>query len=466
MTHLLKTMMELRWRDIEASYLAIVDLVQGRKFEQYEKYLREIWQNTARGLDHIKASVRAAAGKLAHVLTNVLVRTVESDEGAKKAQEMADHVIPFLLSQTTPSANPESKQFASTTIIKLCKKSKGKSIEKYVPELISIMIKLFTDMEPDVVNWMHLNASKLKLSTKDLDEIRLNSGVKNSPLMEAIEKLIDNVYEKPETVEEIVKVVGSSTRTSVGMPSLAATSRVIVVMMVRYHARYREYADALLKSIRKPLFDRNDTVCSSFAYSAGYIARWASEMSLLDFIIWIWGHWRDSTSERDRGVAAEVFLMMSKHAPERCAHFADPILPYIFIGKHDSQPDVKETFAAAWGESTGGQRAILLHLDAIVKLAMSLLDHQSWSVKHAAARAAGDTAIAVASLEGMAAKEEAKKVWPALVAAIGGKSWDGKEVVLKAFVEFVEKVKGFWESDAKVAAEINKVRLAFLRGLT
>jgi proteasome component ECM29 len=464
-THLLKTMMELRWRDIEASYLAIIDLVQGRRFEQYEKYLREIWQNTARGLDHIKSSVRIAAGKLAHVLTNVLVRTVESEEGAQKAHEMADHVIPFLLSQTGPSANPESKQFASSTIIKLCKKSKGKVIEKYIPELISTMIKLFTDMEPDVVNWMHLNASKLKLSTKDLDEIRLNSGVKNSPLMEAIEKLIDNVYEKPETVEAIVKVVDSSARVSVGMPSLAGTSRIIVVMMVRYHARYRQYADDLLKSIRKPLFDRNDTVCSSFAYSAGYIARWASDKYLLNFIDWIWGHWRDSTSDRDRGVAAEVFLMMSKYAPEHCANLADPILPYIFIGKHDSQEDVKETFTAAWAESTGGQRAILLHLDAIVKLAVSLLDHQKWSVKHAAARAVGDTAIAVAGLEGMAAKEEAKKVWPAFVAAMGGKSWDGKEVVLKAFVEFVEKIRGFWESDAKVAAEINKVRFKFPRSL-
>jgi proteasome component ECM29 len=53
---------------------------------------------------------------------------------------------------------------------------------------------------------------------------------------------------------------------------------------------------------------------------------------------------------------------------------------------------------------------------------------------------------------------EAKKVWPALVSAIGGKSWEGKEVVLKAFVVFVTKTKGFWGKDAKVADEVNKVR--------
>lgn len=358
----LKTLGEMRWRDIEASYLAIIDLISGRKFEKYEPFIEEIWEKTVKGLDHIKGSVRVAAGKLAKVLTNTLVRTVESDSGTKEAQAMSGHIIPFLLSQTAASANPESKEFAAGTIIKLCKKSRGHAIEQFVPELIAALIKLFTDMEPDVVNWMHLNASKLKMSTKDIDEIRLNSGVKNSPLMEAIEKLIDNNYQNPSTIENIVKVVDSAARTSVGMPSLAATSRILVVMMVRYHARYKTYTDSFFKSIRKPLFDRNDAVCSSFAYASGYLARHASEKGLLDFIEWVWTHWRDNTSDRDRGVAAEVFYAMAKYAPERCSEFAGTILPFVFVGKHDSQEDVMETFKSAWGESTGGQRAILLHL--------------------------------------------------------------------------------------------------------
>jgi proteasome component ECM29 len=306
-----------------------------------------------------------------------------------------------------------------------------------------------------------LNASKLKLSTKDLDEIRLNSGVKNSPLMEAIEKLVDNNYDNEQTIQEIVKVLDSSARTSVGMPSLAASSRVLVVMMVRYHARYKQYADGFLKTIKKPLFDRNDAVCSSFAYAAGYLARYASDKGLLVFVDWIWSHWRDNSSDRDRGVAAEVFLAISKYAPERCTNLADTILPYIFIGKHDSQVDVKETMVSAWGETTGGQRAILLHMDAILKLATSLLEHRMWSVKHAAARSVAEAATAVASLDELAASAEAHKVWPSLVAAIGGKSWDGKEVVLKAFVTFVEKVQGFWKNDSKVASEINKVSSSY-----
>jgi proteasome component ECM29 len=459
MSQLLKTMEQLRWRDIEASYLAIGSLIQGRKFEKYEKFVKEIWQKTARGMDHIKSSVRVAAGKLAQILTNVLVRTVESDQGIKQAQEMADNVIPFLLSQAALTSNPESQEFAAATIIKLGNKSKGEAIEKYVPELIQTMIRLFTEMEPGVVNWMHLNASKLKLSTKDLDQVRLNSGVKNSPLMEAIEKLIDNNYKNPQTIEEIVKVLDLASRTSIGMPSLAASSRILVVMMVRYHARYKQYADGFFKSIRKPLFDRNDAVCSSFAYTAGYIARYASDKSLLDFIDWVWGHWRDNSSDRDRAITAEVFLAISKYAPERCANLSDRVVPYIFIGKNDTQEDVKETFTSAWSEITGGQRATLLHMDVIIKLAMPLLSHQKWSVKHAAARSIAEAAKAVVSLDDVVASAEAPKVWPALVAALNGKSWEGKEVVLKAFVSFVEKVKGFWNSDSKVAAEINKVRL-------
>jgi proteasome component ECM29 len=180
---------------------------------------------------------------------------------------------------------------------------------------------------------------------------------------------------------------------------------------------------------------------------------------LLDFIDWVWGHWRDNSSDRDRAITAEVFLAISKYAPERCANLSDRVVPYIFIGKNDTQEDVKETFTSAWSEITGGQRATLLHMDAIIKLAMPLLSHQKWSVKHAAARSIAEAAKAVVSLDDVVASAEAPKVWPALVAALNGKSWEGKEVVLKAFVSFVEKVKGFWNSDSKVAAEINKVRL-------
>jgi proteasome component ECM29 len=42
---------------------------------------------------------------------------------------------------------------------------------------------------------------------------------------------------------------------------------------------------------------------------------------------------------------------------------------------------------------------------------------------------------------------------------MGGKTWEGKEVVLEAFVRFVQRGKTLWDDDAKVAKQIEKIAI-------
>jgi len=53
----------------------------------------------------------------------------------------------------------------------------------------------------------------------------------------------------------------------------------------------------------------------------------------------------------------------------------------------------------------------------------------------------------------------AKIVWPVLDKALSGKSWEGKEVVLEAFVRFVERSETYWKADENkdVAKQLEKV---------
>jgi proteasome component ECM29 len=51
----------------------------------------------------------------------------------------------------------------------------------------------------------------------------------------------------------------------------------------------------------------------------------------------------------------------------------------------------------------------------------------------------------------------AEKVWPALERAIGGKTWDGKEKVLEAFVLFAKNGSGLWKKRPDIASQITKV---------
>lgn len=136
MDDLLKNILGKEWRTREASCAAIADLVQGRQFEKYEKYLAQIWEVAFKVLDDIKGSVRKAAEKLCQVLTGILVRQLEAGTSSKNAQVMLKEVMPFLFStRGLESPSNEVQKFAYDTVLKLVK-SGGKTLLPFIPSLI------------------------------------------------------------------------------------------------------------------------------------------------------------------------------------------------------------------------------------------------------------------------------------------------------------------------------------------
>lgn len=86
------------------------------------------------------------------------------------------------------------------------------------------------------------------------------------------------------------------------------------------------------------------------------------------------------------------------------------------------------------------------------------LDSPQWAVKHTAARAIADATVAIATMNKDMDATNAAVLWPALERALGGKTWDGKEVVLYAFTKFVETSGIFWSTQPDIAQAIEKVR--------
>jgi len=143
-------------------------------------------------LDDIKESVRAAAASLARTLTGVLTRALEVDHSStKNASAMLKHVLPFLLSPSgMESSAKEVQAFSVTTLLEIIKKSNGSTLRPFIPDLVERLIGLLSSLEPEAVNYIHLNASKYNLTEQKIDDMRLSS-VRTSPLMEAVERCID-----------------------------------------------------------------------------------------------------------------------------------------------------------------------------------------------------------------------------------------------------------------------------------
>jgi len=102
---------------------------------------------------------------------------------------------------------------------------------------------------------------------------------------------------------------------------------------------------------------------------------------------------------------------------------------------------------------------VFLYLEEILTLVDSHLESRQWAIKHTAARTVADAVLQITNAVGSEKIKptSAKIIWPVLDKALSGKSWDGKEVVLEAFVRFVERAEEYWKHEDAVAKDLEKV---------
>ena len=453
MNDLLKSILGKEWRVRQASCGAIADLVQGKPLEKYEKYLTQMWTLTFKVLspvlnphfsiacsrnskvcDDIKDSVRTAAMALARVLTGILTRSLEAgDSSASGANIMLKEILPFLLSPSgLESGAPEVQAFALKTLLQIIKSSNGKALRPFVPDLIGRLLGLLSSLEPQAVNYIHLNADKYGMTAQQIDDARLSS-VRGSPMMEAIERCLDILDETSMT--DLQRSLEEALKTAVGLPSKVGTSRAIVSLSTRHSFLFKPHAGYFLRLIRKLVLDRNDTISTSYAAACGYLARLASDDELLKLLGFSKKLYFDSEDDRHRAISGEIVHAVGKHATDRFASLAGEVLPFVFIAKHDPYERAKELFQDTWNENVGGSRAVLLYLKEIVSLAAQYLESPRWSIKHTSAFAIAEV---VSSAGNESSPQNNEIIWPALEKAMSGKTWEGKENVLEAFIKFVK----------------------------
>ncbi|CAF9933379.1 MAG: proteasome component M29 [Alectoria fallacina] len=454
MNDLLKNILGKEWRVRQASCAAIADLVQGRPLERYEKYLTKIWELTFKVCDDIKESVRGAAMSLARVLTGVLTRGLEAGESsASSAEKMLKQVLPFLLSPSgLESGAPEVQDFARKTLLKIIKSSNGKTLRPFIPDLVGRLLALLSSIEPEMINYVHLNAEQYGLTAQELDDARLKN-IRGSSMLEAIERCLDFLDET--SMPELQQSFENAIKTVVGLPSKVGCSRVLVTLSTRQNFLFKPYADHFLALALKQVFDRNDTISSSYAAASGYLARLCSNEAILKLVDSCRRLYFDSHDDRHRVISGDVIHAMSKYATDRFNSLAGDILPFVFVAKHDTSDRAKTLFEDTWSENVGGSRAVLLYLKEIVDLASQHLDSARWSVKHTSAFAVAD----VVNSSGNAISDaNARMVWPALEKALSGKTWEGKEIIVEALISLA-KNSTFWSTDQKVGEHFEKIVL-------
>jgi proteasome component ECM29 len=452
MQDLLKSILAGReWRVRQASCAAVADLIQGRRPEKFSQYLDEIYGKAFKLLDDIKESVRTAALKLCQTITNSVIRTLETSGTEKRAGTLLKSAIPFLLSDKGLDASAEEVQgYAIGALISMIKKSPGSLLRPYVPNMLEKFLSALSSLEPQAVNYVHLNADKYGLTGQEIDKMRLSS-IRTSPMMEVIERyLIDNLDES--NLDELAQRLEDVLRSAVGLPSKVGCSRVLVLLSMKT-LMFRPYADRFIQILTKYVVDRNETVSASYCSSMGYLLRLASDDRVLKTIDFAKNLYLSAEDATPRVISGEILYSASKLSNDRFMAFAASALPFVFVCKHDGDEHVKDQFEKTWQDNVGGSRAVSLYIREIVGLVSDNLDSPRWAIKHTAARA---IAQAVLSLDTEIDLSTMQLVWPVLERALAGKTWEGKEVVLKALVKFSSQTKKW-----RAKEDLNSLKVRF-----
>jgi len=451
---LLKSVLGREWRVREASCAAIADLLSGRPFEAYERYYKDIWTVALKVLDDVKATVRTAAFHLCISLSNTLVRQLEESGSTITSQAMMNQALPFLLSDKgIESGVQEVKIFATITVIKIAK-SGGRALKPYIPMMVPHLLGLLSTIEPEAINYHYQRAGED--NRERIDKLR-SAMVSQSPIAEAIDNCLRNVDDT--VMRDLAPVLLDTVKTALGMPTKIGCSRVLSTLSTRHSLSFAPHGPSFLTLLEKEaLFDRNDEVSAHYARAAAYVLRVCPPQAQQSFAANLSSLYLASEAETRRQKVADAILALATVSPDHFSALESLLLPFVFLGKHDTDTYVSTGFVKAWDLHAGtGTRVVARYLNEICVLADKCLESAQWALKHAGAlsmAAAVDAVIGNGSQPIVSPEALVGTVWPVYDRALALKTFDGKDKLLKPFSMFVKATRSNWESDTKFAKRI------------
>ena len=455
MDDLLRSMLGMDWRVRQASCAAISYLVQGRPFEQYEKFYKNIWRHTVKVVDDIKSSVREAAFRLCMDLSNMLVRRLEESGSSAGTKAMMREALSFLLSQHGIESTVEDVRLLTTVSVLKIAKSGGPALKPFVPTMIAQFLGLLSTIEPDQINYGYQRAGEQEREV--IDSLR-SAMVRQSPISEGIDNCLQSVDN--DIINNLVPVIQESMKTSIGMPTKVGCGRVLITLFTGHTQAIRPFASEFLKLMKGQTYDANDEVSKGYARASAYIIRVAADDAQQQFLESCTEQYFSGGDEARRQKTADVMVALAKISPDHFCRLENITLPFSYFAAHDVDNYTRKGFEEVWSQHAGSGRTVLRFADEICSLAGRSLDTTQWSFRHTA----GFTMAAMVQDAARASDSTrqipilaAKAIWPVLNKALALKTFPGKEIVLDAFPVFVEKSQAIWSGDNSVSAQMKHI---------
>ncbi|XP_074545554.1 proteasome adapter and scaffold protein ECM29 [Halichoeres trimaculatus] len=425
------------WRVRESSCLALNDLIRGRQADDLIDHLAEIWETLFRVLDDIKESVRKAADLTLKTLSKVCTRMCESTGSA--AQRTVAVLLPTLLEKGIVSNVAEVRALSIQTLVKISKTA-GARLKPHASRLIPALLEALSSLEPQVLNYLSLRATEQEKSA--MDAARLIAA-KSSPMMETINMCLQHL--DVSVLGELVPRLCELLKSGLGLGTKGGCATVIVSLTVQCPQDLTPYSGKLMSALLNGIHDRSSVVQKQFAFALGHLVRTAKDSSVEKLLLKLNGWYLEKEEPVYKSSCALTLHAISHYSPDVLKSHAGVALPLAFLGMHQAPgPDEEKgeghdatLFAEVWQENVPGSfGGIRLYMTELIAITQKALQSQSWKMK-----AQGATAMATVAKEqtGSLVAPHLGMVLTALIQGLSGRTWAGKEELLKAIGSVVSK---------------------------
>uniref|UniRef100_UPI0037E7D5EB proteasome adapter and scaffold protein ECM29 n=1 Tax=Semicossyphus pulcher TaxID=241346 RepID=UPI0037E7D5EB len=425
------------WRVRESSCLALNDLIRGRQADDLVDHLAEIWETLFRVLDDIKESVRKAADLTLKTLSKVCTRMCESTGSA--AQRTVAVLLPTLLEKGIVSNVSEVRALSIQTLVKISKTA-GARLKPHAARLIPALLEALSTLEPQVLNYLSLRATEQEKSA--MDAARL-SAAKSSPMMETINMCLQHL--DVSVLGELVPRLCELLKSGVGLGTKGGCASVIVSLTVQCPQDLTPYSGKLMSALLSGIHDRSSVVQKQFAFALGHLVRTAKDSSVEKLLLKLNNWYLEKEEPVYKSSCVLTVHAISHYSPDVLKGHAGVALPLAFLGMHQVPgPDEEKgeshdatLWAEVWQENVPGSfGGIRLYMTELIAITQKALQSQSWKMK-----AQGAAAMATVAKEqtGSLVAPHLGMVLTALMQGLSGRTWAGKEELLKAIGSVVSK---------------------------
>ncbi|OWM69124.1 hypothetical protein CDL15_Pgr025311 [Punica granatum] len=413
------------WRSREASCLALADIIQGRKFEQVGKYLRQIWTAAFRAMDDIKETVRNAGDKLCRAVTSLTIRLcdVALTEESESRQAM-DIVLPYLLKEGILSKVDSIRKASIGVVMKLAKGA-GVALRPHLADLVCCMLESLSSLEDQGLNYVELHAANIGLQTEKLENLRI-SIAKNSPMWETLDLCI-NVADT-QSLGLLVPRLAQMVRSGVGLNTRVGVANFISLLVQKVGVDIKPFTSMLLRMLFPAVKEeRSAATKRAFASACAVVLKHGTTsqaQKLVEDTIAL--HTGDKNAQTACAILLRSFTSMALDVVS--GYYAE-ILPVIFISRFEDEKNISNIFEELWEENTSGEQITLqLYMKEIVALICESISSSSWASKKKSAQAT----CKLSEVLGEALSPYHQVLLQSLMKELPGRLWEGKEALLSA----------------------------------